>query len=331
MGFLTRRLVWQFKTAKQTLNAIYTEGGYVDSSNRALTIPDDADVSLWHPITSQVNEVLEWRSWLIDQEITQPFKQAHREIYVLTDAERKTKDHSLRFANHILKQHQFHALATQRKWHQQRGGQWDGGQENHASKSISALNLSVSFDAQGVESLGSSGSGLYDCVATSSVEFYQNGKMNLEDVPAVAFSELMRDVDLFVGVCSIGNDPDWQDLENEYWLSSSFGELSATADTRKEVLSVLLPKLKIANQLQLDDRFLIVDGKLKSYKIHLGSSNIQILPDNQYLCIVGTKPYEKVMLPFSGDRTLALILSKAFLLVNDDKIKDPSIVSQIKT
>ena len=33
----------------------------------------------------------------------------------------------------------------------------------------------------------------------------------LEQMPPVLFSELMRDVDLFVGVASIGNDPTWGD------------------------------------------------------------------------------------------------------------------------
>ena len=37
----------------------------------------------------------------------------------------------------------------------------------------------------------------------------------------------------------------------------------------------------------------------------------------------------KVMLPFEGDRTLSLILSKAFLLANDTKINDQSILRQM--
>ena len=37
-----------------------------------------------------------------------------------------------------------------------------------------------------------------------------------------------------------------------------------------------------------------------------------------------------VFLPFEGDNTLSVILSKAFLLADDAKIKDPSIISQIK-
>jgi hypothetical protein len=51
----------------------------------------------------------------------------------------------------------------------------------------------------------------------------------------------MRDVDVFVGVASVGNDPGWADggpdgCYRDYWQSFSFGELSATARTRKELL-----------------------------------------------------------------------------------------------
>jgi hypothetical protein len=38
---------------------------------------------------------------------------------------------------------------------------------------------------------------------------------------------------------------------------------------------------------------------------------------------------DKVFLPFEGDRTLSIILSKAFLLAEDAKITDPTIVRQI--
>ena len=56
-------------------------------------------------------------------------------------------------------------------------------------------------------------------------------------------------------------------------------------------------------------------------------------PNNQYLCIVPKQGQAetdgKVFLPFEGDRTLSVIISKAFMLVDDAKIKDPTIVSQI--
>ena len=56
----------------------------------------------------------------------------------------------------------------------------------------------------------------------------------LETIPPLVFSEILRDVDLFVGVASVGNDPGWADggpagQYRDYWQSYSFGELSATA------------------------------------------------------------------------------------------------------
>ena len=55
-------------------------------------------------------------------------------------------------------------------------------------------------------------------------------------------------------------------------------------------------------------------------------------PNDQYLCIVpvSTKAHgPQAFLPYEGDGMLDVILSKAFLLVNDKKITDPLIVRQI--
>ena len=331
IGFLARRLIWRIAVDEFSVDVIYTDNGYVTCEGAIKEIPGGADIRLWHPSMSPPQEVLAWRSFLIENEMTQPFKQAHREIYLLTDAERTTCNHSLRFANHILKQSQFHALATHRAWHQQRGGQWDGGSENSAYKNFPAFDMNVCFDAEGAEVYGTGNTGIYECVATSELTFSSDKRVNLEDVDALLFSEVMRDVDLFVGVASIGNDPGWRDRENNYWSGYSFGDLTETANTRKEVLSILIPKLKIASQLSIDGRFLVVKGKLTTYKIHLGSANILMAPNDSYLCIVQVKSEAKVMLPFEGDSTLSLILSKAMMLANDTKIKDDTIISQINS
>ncbi|MEX0717870.1 MAG: hypothetical protein WD066_14850 [Planctomycetaceae bacterium] len=75
---------------------------------------------------------------------------------------------------------------------------------------------------------------------------------------------------------------------------------------------------------------------MRTYKIHLGSGNILMEPNDQYLCIVpkqsGTgegRGAERVFLPFEGDRTLSIILSKAFLLAEDGKITDATITAQL--
>jgi hypothetical protein len=40
---------------------------------------------------------------------------------------------------------------------------------------------------------------------------------------------------------------------------------------------------------------------------------------------------DRVFLPFEGDRTLSVILSKALLLADDKKITDPTIMRQIRS
>jgi hypothetical protein len=98
------------------------------------------------------------------------------------------------------------------------------------------------------------------------------------------------------------------------------------------VLTRLLPGLDVANRLEIGDRFLRVRGTLRTYKIHLGSGSILMEPDDSYLCIVSARSPEaarRLMLPFEGDDMLAIIVSKAILLANDEEITDPTITSQI--
>ena len=225
------------------------------------------------------------------------------------------------------------------------------------------LNMAAEFWVEPAGELAASGVALY--LTTDQVRFYRSDAaenrarsvgggyyagqrgdqrnaepLPLDSIPPLVFSEIMRDVDLFVGVASIGNDPNWLDggagvRYRDYWQGYSFGDLSESAKTRKQVLEKLLPRLKIAGRCQVVDKFLVVSGDLRKYKIHLGSGNILMEPNDQYLCIVPSRggmqlEKERLYLPFEGDQTLAVILSKAFLLAEDRKITDPTIVRQLK-
>ena len=99
------------------------------------------------------------------------------------------------------------------------------------------------------------------------------------------------------------------------------------------MLEALLPQLKIAERARLEERFLVVEGERRTYKIHLGSGNVLMEPNDEYLCIVPArsgKAGDRVFLPFEGDSRLSLILSKAFLLADDTKIADATILQQIE-
>ena len=75
----------------------------------------------------------------------------------------------------------------------------------------------------------------------------------------------------------------------------------------------------------------MVRGNRRSYKIHLGSANVLMEPNDEYLCIVpdrGRGP-RRLYLPFEEDSRLSVILSKAFMLADDERIDDPTITRQI--
>ncbi|MEO7720116.1 MAG: DUF4132 domain-containing protein [Capsulimonas sp.] len=340
MGALARRLIWSFTDEERTVLGIWRDGAMVDETGHALpSLSESTKVQLWHPLSANPETVLAWRRWLEAKELQQPFKQAHREIYILTDAEVATATYSNRFAAHIIRQHQFQALCRERGWRYQLQGGFDG--HNTPTLNLPQHGLRAEFWVEGGDGHAMSASYIDLYVSTDQVRFYNDrgALLPLADVPPLLFSEIMRDVDLFVGVCSLGNDPNWQNNGElrAYWNDYSFGDLTAPAQTRRDVLSRLIPRLKIAAQCTLDGKFLHIRGSLRTYKIHLGSGNILMEPNDQYLCIVPDRKKDAkadashVFLPFEGDQTLAVILSKAFLLAEDGKIKDATILRQIRS
>lgn len=322
-------MIWQFDN---DITGILRDGLIIDQNGKPIDVEMYSSVRLWHPIFSTVKQVSEWRTFIVENQISQPFKQAFREIYIVTDAEKNTSRYSNRFAAHILYQHQFTALAKQRNWNYSLQGGFDS--HNVPQRYIPKFGLSVEFAVEPIQD-SLNDTNIFTYVTSNQVRI-SNGKeyLEMQDVPAIIFTEVMRDIDLFVGVCSIGNDPEWQDsgVVGDYWQSYSFGELSETANTRKTVLNRILPKLKISDRSYIEGKFLVIEGKIRNYKIHLGSGNILMSPNDQYLCIVPTSKGNlgQIFLPFENDRTLSIILSKAFMLYNDHKIKDSSITSQIQ-
>jgi hypothetical protein len=363
VGTIARRLVWCVDGEP----AIFNGGAATDVQGEPITHGTTSEITLWHPVGRSIDDITAWRRRLETLAITQPFKQVYREVYLLTDAERNTRTYSNRFAAHIIRQHQFNALCAARGWKNRLRLMVDDSYPP-AAKELPQWGLRAEFWIEGIgQDYGTetNEAGVFLRLATDQVRFYGsvaavnyahaggggftswaggpgqaniNEPLPLEEVPPLVFSEIMRDVDLFVGVASVGNDPTWQDggpqgRYQTYWHSYSFGELSGTAVTRREALERLVPRLKIAKQCSFSDRFLVVRGEKRTYKIHLGSGNILMEPNDQYLCIVPDSRTRAapgdLYLPFEGDSTLSIIISKALLLAEDSKIKDPTITRQI--
>src|SRR5690606_26091125 len=138
-----------------------------------------------------------------------PIKQAHREVYALTGEESRAKTRSSRFAGHILRQSQFRALCRERRWAYDLRGAWDPSDDPRRAVPHHDLAIRLEIDIDEDETGGPDALGVYTHVLTGQITF-RNGKgrlMNLADVPPMVFSELLRDVDLFVSVASVANDP----------------------------------------------------------------------------------------------------------------------------
>jgi hypothetical protein len=305
----------------------------------------DARLRLWHPLEADRDEVQRWRAHLLDTSTRQPFKQAFREVYRLTPAEEQTDTYSNRFAGHVLRYPQAGALMRARDWNAKHLGFWDEGYNGDAVKTFTDTAWRAHFYYDLIE--GEEGPYAVATLCSSDQVRFETREgegpratwttRRLRDVPPLLLSEVMRDVDLFVGVTSVAADPTWSDQGTErtraYWDAMSFGALGESAEIRREALERLLPRTRLAGRARIDGRFLVVDGSRRTYKIHLGSGNILMSPDDRYLCIVTDRSAKtsKVYLPFEeGGGMLSVILSKAFLLADDARITDPTILSQLR-
>ena len=344
MSELARRLIWRLHRPDGAFqDALYLDEQWQDAHGQSLPAPDaDTLLQLWHPVLAPAAEVLAWRKRLEEKQLRQPLKQAFREVYLLTPPEERTATYSNRMAAHILKQHQFNSLAKLRGWRYRLLGAYDKGYESEiASLPLPAHGLTAEYWVSEVYADGEwNNTGIYNYVSTDQVRFTRNDEpVPLPEIPPLAFSEVMRDVDLFVGVASVGNDPMWRDNGGlaqfrNYWESYSFGDLNEVAKSRKLALERLVPRLKIGKVSAIKGNFLMVMGHRHTYKIHLGSSNILMEPNDQYLCIVPDRSGKTtragaVFLPFEGDAVLSIILSKAQLLMDDDQITDETILHQL--
>ncbi|MEU8355246.1 DUF4132 domain-containing protein [Nonomuraea sp. NPDC048882] len=324
------RLIWEIEHApgewQATLGAPEEPG-----------VPEDAQVRLWHPARATTDEVFRWRERITEERVRQPFKQAFREVYLLTPAEEGAAL-SERFAGHVVDYRRLYALLKTRAWQTPMLGPWDGGVEGEATRELGTRVAGDRWRVALHHEYLHDDPGEYALTGRIRFDRHDGGgwrEAPPAEVPPLVFSEAMRDVDLFVAVTSIATDPEWADRGQgrhlDYWRETSFGSLAASGEVRRDALARILPRLAVADRCTLDGRFLVVRGDLRTYKIHLGSGNVLMDPGDVYLCVVPERKTDaRLFLPFEDDSRLALILSKALLLARDTEITDESILRQIK-
>lgn len=330
-GHLTLRLIWRFVRNGEEVIGLPLDRKSVSDVTGAVSSVAKATVSLWHPLHSTTEQVHAWKMRLLSELIVQPFRQAFREVYVLKPDEER-RNLSNRFAGHVFRQTQARALMKRRGWRPVPAAWWDDGIEHGVARRLyDDAGIRAEFFFDPIEDIEPDPSGVYRYCTSDQVRFFRGSTddpVDLAEVPPVVFSEAMRDVDLFVSVTSIGADQDWLDRKEgrrfeKYWHETCFGPLAAAGEIRRDLLAELLPRLPIGESCELDDAYLVVHGKLRTYRIHLGSGLVRMSPTGAQLRLksVPNQTAARLLLPIDDDPILVRILASALTLARDDDIQ----------
>jgi hypothetical protein len=285
-------LVWQDRTGTV---------GLLDQVDTA------GPVTAVHPFLLYERNLLGgWQAEVVRRRLRQPVKQAFRELYLLTPAERAASDASRRFAGHRVHGKVAAQLLSGRGWSTHR----EYAEYQATRPAGGPLIAALRCEFHGYFGMGD--------VLVGELRFLADGApVPLADVPPVAFSEVMRDVDLVVSVAG---------TESGGYASPS------NAASRAQLLAALIGELGLA-RVSVDGTSAVVRGSRATYRVHLNSGSIHVEPGG-YLCVVpasfGGTAHRNLFLPFADDdRMTSVILSKVLLLGEDEKITDQSILDQL--
>ena len=249
----------------------------------------------------------EFQKYCFENKLKQPFKQIFREMYLPTPDEQKSATVSRRYAGHQIQPGKAAALLKSRGW--------TIDYEEGLKKVFPDTDYMVKIYAQTDWFTPAD----VEAPTIETIEFYQrNSYKNVpfSEIHQIHFSEIMRDLDLVVSVAHSGEvDPE---------ASHSTIEMrSLLADETARMLSL--------TNVSSQKSHLLIEGKLKRYSLHLGSGVVHCQPGGALSILpVHSSHRGRIFLPFAdNDPKIAEILSKMLLLANDDKIKDPTILSQI--
>jgi uncharacterized protein DUF4132 len=350
LGFLGRRLIWIFSNGQGWERSGMWWGKEVcDCEGKPLDAAKAEKVRLWHPLSADAAEVQKWRERIFALGVRQPFRQAFREFYQITDDEREIRAYTNRFAGVLMRQHQFASLCRERGWNYRLMGMgFDGG--NVPNRKIDPWKMHVEFyvdlpaDRQPSlrdSALGEqSGAGINLFITSDQVRFYREGKeISLDDVPAIVYSEVMRDVDLFTSVCAVGDDEGWADQGERgvglFTEKFDSNQQSAVLALRADLLGRVLPRTPIADRCKIVKGVLEVRGQLGTYRIFLNWGIAMLMTESKPRWLRIPQQVLNAVelglqdLPLDLDHRTEMILRKAYVLANDWNINSPELIQQL--
>ena len=266
-------------------------------------------VTIAHPYDMYRDGHWEWyQRYLFEKGIVQPFRQVFRELYVKTDEELEMCD-TRRYSGNQIQPAKTAACLKSRRWV---ADIENGLQKVYYKENIVATIYAMAdwFSPADIEAPTLEWVAFYD---------RKNGKpMKIKDIPDIIFSEVMRDVDLAVSVAHAGGvDPETS---------------HSTIEMRAALVQFTLTLFKLKN-VAIEKNHAHIKGKYGDYSVHLGSGVVHKLGGTMINILpVHSQHRGKLFLPFvDDDPKTAEIITKILFLAEDGKIKDPTILAQIRS
>lgn len=284
-----------------------TKEGIMDISGNLLFLSPRENIFIVHPLhLYKIGKWHEYQKLLFERQIKQPFKQVFRELYVKLDEELE-KGESMMFSGYQIQPKKTVSTLRSRRW----VADYNSGlQKVYYKENIVACIYAMAdwFSPSDIEAP------VLEYVAF--LDRKTGKSLKIKDIPDRIYSEVMRDVDLAVSVAYGGGvDPETS---------------HSTIEMRRVIVECNLSLFQTKN-VRLKGNHAIIDGKRGQYTVHLGSGVVHQMGNAMIFVVpVHSQHRGRVFLPFvDEDPKTAEIMSKILLFAEDDKIKDPKILSQI--
>ena len=278
------------------------------AKGKAVSLKSDSVLIAAHPF--DLWSAGSWRDYqqvLFEQKRVQPFRQVFRELYVKSEDERGAMT-STRYAGNQINPKQTIGCLKGRRWV---ADVEDGLQKVYYKENIIARIYALAdwFSPADIEA-----------PTLEWVDFFDRKdghQLPIDDIPDIIFSEVMRDVDLAVSVAHAGGvDPETS---------------HSTVEMRRAICEFTMPLFKLTN-VTFEKSHAFIKGSLADYSVHLGSGVVHLQGGPMINVLpVHSQHRGRLFLPFiDEDPKTAEIISKILLFAEDDKIKDPFILDQIR-
>lgn len=328
MRLLVKDLVWVFEDAICQDLLIYRGDGFEDVSGREFSAADllGSQVQLWHPSMSSEDETRAWQEWLVEHRVTQPFKQAHRELYWLDGSEEAT----IVCDPHVLRQHQFAALCKTRGWSCKLQGGWQLPPMPELELHQRGLRAQLWVQAVVDRSLMTRAGGYIYVVMDRLAFLDEEGSMvDPHGIEPIVISEVLRDLDMFVSVAGVQR-AQVDEVLSQALAMRGMDDVPARAPGaalrgRRDVLAQLVSLYEWGGRCAFEGEHLVVETPARVLRLELMTG---LVSDEQARLVdlssvrralADADAPSRAYLPFSGDPMLVTLLQRAYLLTRCDE------------